>query len=85
MKLEVPMAVNGRPVCWIESKVSFGDLETHNEYLRGQYSSYWNRFGPGLVIYWFGFIDEISEEMQRQGILIMDHFPDVKDVTFMNP
>lgn len=85
VKLEVPVAVDGQPVCWIESKASFGDLETHNEYLQGQYYSYWNRFGPGLVIYWFGFIDEISDEMEKQGILIMDGFPSTNDITFMNP
>lgn len=83
-KLEVPIAVNDHPVCWIESKASFGDLETHKGYLREQYYSYWNRFGPGLVIYWFGFIESIEEEMKRQGILIMDRFPSSSEITFMN-
>lgn len=85
IKLEIPIAVLGHPVCWIESKASFGDLEAHNEYLQGQYLSYWNRFGPGLVIYWFGFIDEIFDEMKKQGILIMNKFPSSDDIVFMAP
>lgn len=85
IKLEIPIAVRGHPVCWIESKASFGDLETHSEYLQGQYLSYWNRFGPGLVIYWFGFIDEIFDEMKRQGILTMDKFPILDDIVLMAP
>ena len=33
------------------------------------------RFGPGLVIYWFGHIDEIADK-PADGILVYDHFPD---------
>ena len=40
------------------------------------------RFGPGLVIYWFGFIDELDVNRDK-GILLMDHFP--RDVVTMNP
>lgn len=85
VKLEVPISVNGFPVCWIESKASFGDLQTHSEYLRDQYYSYWNRFGPGIVIYWFGFIDNISDDMKKLGILVLDDFPSIDQITFMDP
>jgi len=34
-----------------------------------------SRFGSGLVIYWFGFIDELDVNCEK-GILLMDHFPD---------
>ncbi|WAR19185.1 CDIN1-like protein [Mya arenaria] len=54
VKLEVPIAVDGRVVNWIESKASFG---------------------PGMVIYWFGFIDELDVN-QDKGIILRDHFPD---------
>ncbi|XP_057870109.2 uncharacterized protein LOC131076795 isoform X3 [Cryptomeria japonica] len=33
---------------------------------------YVNRFGPGLVIYWFGFIDELND---HSDVLLLDHFP----------
>ena len=32
------------------------------------------RFGPGMVIYWFGFIDELDVN-QEKGIILRDCFP----------
>lgn len=73
--LEIPIAVEGHVVCWIESKASFGDPSNHANYLKEQYWSYWNRFGSGLVIYWFGFVEELNSNQQR-GILLYDKFPE---------
>uniref|UniRef100_A0A3B4BV12 CDAN1-interacting nuclease 1 n=1 Tax=Pygocentrus nattereri TaxID=42514 RepID=A0A3B4BV12_PYGNA len=72
--LEVPIAVEGHIVHWIESKASFGDEQSHRTYLNDQFWSYWNRFGPGLVIYWYGFIAELDCQRDR-GILLKDCFP----------
>ncbi|TSM77347.1 hypothetical protein Baya_6097 [Bagarius yarrelli] len=72
--LEVPVAVEGHIVHWIESKASFGDEQSHHTYLNEQFWSYWNRFGPGLVIYWYGFIAELDCQRDR-GILLKDCFP----------
>uniref|UniRef100_A0A3B3Q8T5 CDAN1-interacting nuclease 1 n=1 Tax=Paramormyrops kingsleyae TaxID=1676925 RepID=A0A3B3Q8T5_9TELE len=72
--LEVPIAVEGRIVHWIESKASFGDDHSHQNYLNEQFWSYWNRFGPGLVIYWHGFIEELDCHRDR-GIMLKDSFP----------
>ncbi|XP_036398178.1 CDAN1-interacting nuclease 1 [Megalops cyprinoides] len=72
--LEVPIAVEGHIVHWIESKASFGDECSHRTYLNEQFWSYWNRFGPGLVIYWHGFIEELDCNRDR-GILLGDCFP----------
>lgn len=72
--LEVPIAVEGHVVHWIESKASFGDEYSHRSYLHDQFWSYWNRFGPGLVIYWHGFIEELDCHRER-GILLKDCFP----------
>ena len=33
-----------------------------------------SRFGPGMVIYWFGFIDELDCNRER-GIILKDDFP----------
>ena len=40
------------------------------------------RFGPGLVIYWFGFIEELDTNRDK-GIMLMDHFPE--NIVVMNP
>lgn len=74
-KLEVPIAVDGHVVNWIESKALFGAPESHKGYLKDQFWSYWNRFGPGLVIYWFGFVDELDTNKDK-GILLYDNFPE---------
>lgn len=76
--LAYPVEIDGRIVNWIESKALFCDFPTHQTYLRDQYWPYYNRFGPGLVIYWYGFLDEISSERDREtGISVMDRLPDV--------
>ncbi|ROL46591.1 hypothetical protein DPX16_3688, partial [Anabarilius grahami] len=41
--LEVPIAVDGHIVHWIESKASFGDDHSHHAYLNEQFWSYCNR------------------------------------------
>ncbi|KAK8724950.1 hypothetical protein OTU49_011000 [Cherax quadricarinatus] len=82
IKLDIPIAVDGKVVNWIESKASFGDEESHRTYLKDQFWSYWNRFGPGLVIYWFGFIEEL-DEYRDKGIMLRDSFP--SNIVFMDP
>ncbi|XP_076284098.1 CDAN1-interacting nuclease 1 [Lasioglossum baleicum] len=81
-KLEVPIAVNGFIINWIESKARFGNMEIHHKYIKEQFLSYWNRFGPGLVIYWFGFVDTLAESSEKR-FIIMDHFPE--NITYMDP
>lgn len=46
-KLEVPIAVGSYIVNWIESKASFGDVQSHNKYLEEQFWSYQNRYVAG--------------------------------------
>jgi len=75
IKLEIPVAVDGQVINWIESKALFGDEEIHRGYLKDQLYSYWNRFGPGLVIYWFGYVEELESLHQDRTILIRDSLP----------
>jgi len=35
-------------------KALFGDIETHTNNVLPQVEAYVHRFGPGLVLYWFG-------------------------------
>lgn len=82
IRLEIPFAVDGFIVNWIESKALFGDKEGHNTYFKDQYLSYWNRFGPGLVIYWFGFVETLELRTEKC-IIIRDDFP--TNITLMDP
>lgn len=82
VKLEVPVAVNGRIINWIESKALFGDRESHEGYLRDQFWSYWNRFGAGLVIYWCGYIKQLDQNTE-EGIILSDHMP--TDIVYYKP
>jgi len=41
-------------ICWIDSKALFGDVTTHKTSVLPQAETYINRFGPGLILYWFG-------------------------------
>lgn len=82
VKLEIPIAVNGIVINWIESKAQFGGPKVHRRYNKEQYLSYWNRYGPGLVIYWFGFLDNLNQSSENR-FIIMDHFP--TNITYMNP
>lgn len=81
-KLEVPIAINGFIVNWIESKARFGSPEVHEKYIEKQFLSYWNRFGPGLVIYWFGYLSILNQPGEKK-FIIMSEFP--KDITYMDP
>ena len=64
---------------WIESKATFGDCETHSKYLKDQLNCYENRFGPGIVIYWFGFQQEILSK--QNNLIVLDDFPSSENLT----
>ncbi|KAM0683866.1 hypothetical protein MDAP_000603 [Mitosporidium daphniae] len=59
---------------WIESKALFGDIKTHERYLKNQYLTYYNRYGPGIVIYWFGFTKEILNF--TESVMVVDSLPE---------
>lgn len=65
--LKRPIYFRGEEVNWIESKASFGDMREIRKNLKKQLSSYYELFGPGMVIYWFGIIDRAPV---KEGIII---------------
>lgn len=74
--LQVPVAVcvaggAWRVVHWVDSKACFGDERMHSQALEGQYATYVNRYGPGLVIYWFGFLAGLDDEC----VALLDGLP----------
>ncbi|XP_021186445.3 CDAN1-interacting nuclease 1 [Helicoverpa armigera] len=81
-KLDVPIAVDGFIVNWVESKALFGDEENHSGYLKEQLLCYWNRFGPGLVIYWFGYLETLDSTPEVNSMFILrTSFPDKASIT----
>ncbi|CAG0880708.1 unnamed protein product [Darwinula stevensoni] len=84
VKLSIPIAVQDEVVCWVESKALFGDDESHSTYLHDQLKSYLNRYGNGMVIYWFGCVSELQSENKEKGLLIRTTFPSKEEITFLN-
>jgi hypothetical protein len=70
--LDIPHVVDGRLVNWIESKALFGDARTHERYVRDQIQSYRTRYGPGVVIYWFGYAADILQDPE---VLVLTSVP----------
>ena len=66
---------------WIESKALFGETKAHKNYEKKQFLEYSDRYGPGLVVYWYGFETDILKE-KKSGYYITDYsffkrdFPD---------
>ncbi len=87
--LSVPIAIDGTVINWVESKAFFGDPYQHDRYLKKQYWAYHNRFGPGLVVYWFGYVHELATPLlQQSGILLrssMDGFDRPGAITRIEP
>ncbi len=77
-RLRVPIAVNGRIICWIDSKATFGDEGQHASYRELQYEKYSNRYGPGMVIYWHGYLADLQK--LEENVLLVDDFPDIMDI-----
>lgn len=78
-KLELPICLsNGTIISWIDSKATFGDEQSHSEYYESQFKYYLNRFGSGLVIYWFGYLSDLEKicfNLNKNSLAICDKFP----------
>jgi len=67
--LKCPMEYDGRTINWVESKGSFGSpYQTRYDY-DNQLSHYVKLFGPGIVSYWMGYIDDTH---MGKDIIIVD-------------
>lgn len=85
LKMAIPFLYKGKVMNWIESKALFGDQESHKRYLADQLTSYVNRFGAGIVIYWMGYLDDIKNNPENgPDIIILNSFPDAADMEFLS-
>jgi hypothetical protein len=71
--LNIPILVEGVVVNWIDSKAYFGDEYWHKQN-HAQLWGYRDRYGPGMVIYWCGFLEHL--QTKDKGILLVDTFPE---------
>lgn len=39
-------------------------------------TSYVNRFGPGLVIFWFDLVEGLGDALGCRDVVLMDRFPE---------
>ncbi len=58
--LDEPAVYKGKKICWVESKASFGDNIEFRFNSRKQLVPYTQLFGPGLVVYWVGCLDDLE-------------------------
>lgn len=74
--LRVPVAFDGAVVTWIDSKAKFADKTVLQKDYTDSVSAYASRFGPGMVIYWFGFVSDCDCPMLNDSsIMVVDDFP----------
>ncbi len=58
--LDEPMLYQGKKIFWVESKASFGDNTEFKYNSRKQLIPYTEIFGPGVVVYWVGKLDDLE-------------------------
>ncbi len=73
--LDEPVTFKGKDVCWVESKATFGDYKEFKNDFKKQLRHYVKLFGPGAVVYWYGFLKEQGEP----NILFLSR-SDIKDL-----
>ena len=72
--LDEPMLYHGHKIFWVESKASFGDNTEFKYNSRKQLIPYTKIFGPGVVVYWSGCLDDLEcpDDVYVRDISILD-------------
>ena len=72
--LNEPMMFEGKKIYWVESKASFGDNTEFKYNSRKQLIPYTKIFGPGVVVYWVGKLDDLEcpEDVHVEDIGILE-------------
>jgi len=71
-RLETPIKEAGKWRYWIECKASFGDDVEYRRDWGKQLSHYVTLFGPGMVCYWYGFLEDMPQHLLDENILLVD-------------
>ena len=75
--LENALEIDGNMISWIESKALFGSDKEHSSHHHRQLRHYQSRYGKGMVVYWYGFLDSIDNGRH----VVKDHsyFKEIED------
>ncbi len=69
--LRKPIDVNNSKAYWIESKATFGDPYEVRRHVKKQLIPYSDLFGDGIVVYWFGYVEDVELPIP-EGVTITD-------------
>lgn len=69
--LHRPFDLNGSKKVWIESKATFGDPVEIRRHIKKQLGPYTDMFGDGVVVYWFGFVEDVELPVP-EGVTVVD-------------
>ncbi|MBD3389112.1 MAG: hypothetical protein GF416_08495 [Candidatus Altiarchaeales archaeon] len=70
--LESPFKMQGKWLNWVECKASFGDESEYKRDYGKQLSHYVKLFGKGMVVYWYGYIEDMPNHLRDDDIVIGD-------------
>jgi len=71
--LKKSIRFKGKTVHWFESKGYFGDAAEMRRNYNKQFKHYVNLFGPGVVVYWLGFVVDAKLPPDfRKNIILVD-------------
>ena len=62
-----------KQVCWIESKGSFGDMKKIRRDYTAQLEPYTQLWGPGMVVYWFGYLEGVDLWLRARDIIPVEN------------
>ena len=66
--IEIDIDGEKKKVNWIESKGSFGDMKKLRRDYTVQLKPYTELWGPGIVVYWFGYLEGMEMWLQARDI-----------------
>ena len=69
--LHKPLELEGSKKYWIESKATFGDPYEIKRHIKKQLEPYTELFGDGMVVYWFGYVDDVDLPLP-EGVNVVD-------------
>jgi hypothetical protein len=66
-----PLRLDGSDRTWIESKATFGDPLELKRHVKRQMQPYRDMFGEGIVVYWFGYVEDARVTIP-EGVSVVD-------------